>query len=295
MNIPTKTLKNGFQMPVYSLGLWQMGGRFDRDDTKDEAEIAAIRRAIDAGVTHIDTAESYGDGHAEELLKEAIKHYDRSKLFISTKVSGDHQGYDGTKEALRKSLERMGLDYVDLFMIHRFPNKDISIADTMRAIDEMVDEGLIRHVGVSNCTPKRFDEAQKHTKNKIVYNQVHFNVQYREIEEYDLLAHAEENDYFIAAWRPVQKGSLEKADVLREIAEKYGKTEYQVAINWLISQKNVITLSKTSNPDHLEENLGGLNWTMDEEDIELIRREFPDKKFVSDAVPLDYEADTEPK
>ncbi len=293
MNIPTKTLKNGFTMPVYGLGLWQMGGRLETDTSNDDNEIAAIRRAIDAGVHHIDTAEVYGNGHAEELLKIAIEPYDRSILFISTKVRADNQGYEGTKNALKNSLNRMGLEYVDLYMIHRFPEPGISIEDTMRAIDEMVDEGLIKYVGVSNCTPKRFDEVQKHSTNKIVYNQLHYNVQYREIEDYDILQHARENDYFIAAWRPVQKGLLPQSDMMQEIADKYGKTQTQVAINWLVSQDNVITLSKTSSPQHLEENLGALDWQMEDEDIERIRKEFPDQQSRSEAVPLNYKADVE--
>lgn len=289
--IPLKTLENGFSIPVYGLGLWGIGGRFEQDHTNDSESIEAIRYAISQGVTHIDTAEAYGDGHAEEILGRAIDDIDRKKLFISTKVASFNQGYKNTKSALYKSLDRMKLDYVDLFLIHRLAEPGISNEDTMRAIDELYDEGLVKNIGVCNLTPKRFDTIQSYTKNKIVYNQVHYNVQYREAEAYGLPRHAIEKDYILAAWRPVQKGLLPHSEIMSSMADKYGKTETQVAINWLISQKNIVTLSKTSNPDHLRENLGALDFIMDDDDIEKIRREFPDQKTVSDAVPLDYNSD----
>jgi diketogulonate reductase-like aldo/keto reductase len=291
MSIPTKKLSDGFELPVYGLGLWQMGGRWEADDSEDEKEVAAIRLALDNGITHIDTAESYGNGHAEEILNKALEGYDRSKLIIATKVSANNQTYEGVHKSFRASLERMGLDYVDLYMLHRFPEPGIDIADTMRAMDELVEQGLVKHIGVCNMSPNRFDEVQKHTKNKLVCNQVHYNVQYREIEQKGVLQHAQDNDVMLVAWRPVQKGVLPESELITEIAAKYGKTNTQVVINWLISQKNVVTISKTSNPEHLKENLGAIDWEMDEADIERIRNEFPDQQSVSDAVPLDYEAD----
>ncbi len=291
MNIPTKKLQSGFELPVYGLGIWQMGGRLEADSTKDDEEIKAIRAALDAGITHIDTAESYGDGHAEELLKQALVGRDRSKLIIATKVSAHNQSYEGVHKSFQASLSRMGLDYVDLYLLHRFPEPGIDIADTMRAMDELVEQGLVKNIGVCNMTPLRFNEAQKLTKNKLVCNQVHYNVQYREIEDKGVLEHSQENDVLLVAWRPLQKGILPDSPLINEMAAKYNKTPAQIALNWLISQKNVVTLSKTSNVQHLHENLGALGWSLEDADIERIRTEYPDQQLVSDAVPLDYEAD----
>lgn len=106
MNIPTKKLTTGFELPVYGLGLWQMGGRWEADASNDAQEIEAIRAAIDAGITHIDTAESYGDGHAEELLGKALESYDRTKLFIASKVSKDNQSYEDLHRSFEASLKR---------------------------------------------------------------------------------------------------------------------------------------------------------------------------------------------
>ncbi len=294
MDIPTKKLKSGFELPVYGLGLWEMGGRWENDTSKDTTEVTALQAALASGITHFDTAESYGNGHAETLLGEAIRGADRSKLIIATKVSAPHQSHDDLRRSFDASLKRLGTDYVDLYLLHRFPIPGIDIVDTMRAMDELVEQGLVKNIGVCNMTPNRFNEAQKHTKNKLVCNQVHYNVQYREIERTGVLEHCQDNDVMLVAWRPLQKGSLLNSPLLGELAKKYNRTPAQIAINWLISQDNVVTLSKTSNLDHLKENLGAIAWAMEAKDIERIRSDFTDQKSVSDAVPLDYEADINP-
>ena len=294
MKIPIKKLDNGFELPVYGLGLWGIGGRWDTDTSKDTSEILALQAALALGITHFDTAEGYGDGHAEELLGQAIKGADRRRLVIATKVAASHQSYEGIYRSLEASLKRLETDYVDLYLLHRYPEPGIHIADTMRAMDELVAQGLVRSIGVSNMTPNRFNEAQKHTKNKLVCNQVHYNVQYREIEKIGILKQCQANDVLLVAWRPLQKGTILSSPLLNELAQKYGKTPAQVAINWLISQKNVVTLSKTSTVSHLKENLGAVDWTMETEDIERVRSDFLDQKDVSDAVPLNYKADIKP-
>jgi diketogulonate reductase-like aldo/keto reductase len=294
VTIPIKKLENGFELPVYGLGLWEMGGRREADASNDNHEVQAIRAAIDVGITHIDTAESYGNGHAEELLGQAIQGYDRSNLIIATKVSGEHQTYEGVLAACENSLKRIGTDYIDLYMLHRFPDPGIDIADSMRAMNELVRIGKVKNIGVCNMTQRRFNEAQNLTQNKIVCNQLHYNVQYREVEERGLLKHAQSNDVMLVAWRPLQKGMLPNASIVDELALKYNKTQSQIAINWLVSQRNVVTIAKTSSIDHLNENLGAIDWVMEQDDIERMRREFPLQQTASDAVPLDYTADTPP-
>ncbi len=294
MNLPTKTLKSGFSLPVYGLGTWQMGGRFERDESNDEAEVAAIKAAIEHGITHIDTAESYGAGHAEELVAEALKGYEREKLIIATKVSGDHQGYSSVMKAIEASLKRLNMSYVDLYLLHRYPEPGISIEETMKAMDELVEQGVVKNIGVCNMTANRVSEAQKFSKNKIVYNQLHYSLECREAVARGVLKYCQDNDIFISAWGPLSKGSLRNAPVLEEIAKKYGKTPYQVALNWLISQPSVITIPKTTQVEHLEENLGALGWELSAEDIAKLTKEFPNQMQVSDRVPLDYEADIAP-
>src|SRR5579864_3878257 len=152
MNLPLKSLKSGFSLPVYGLGTWEMGGRTEADHTQDEKAITAIKASIDHGITHIDTAESYGAGHCEELVSQAIKGYDRTKLLIATKVSAHHQSYDDLLRAFEASLKRLDLDYIDLYLLHRYPYPGIPIGDTMRAMDRLVSEGLVKQIGVCNLS-----------------------------------------------------------------------------------------------------------------------------------------------
>lgn len=293
MDIPVKTLKSGFTLPSYGLGLWDIGGKLEADSSHDAEAIEAIRAAIELGITHIDTAEVYGNGHTEELLGQAIQGYDRSKLIIATKVAAWNQNYDDLHRSFAASLQRLGTDYVDMYLLHRYPEPGTDIAGTMRALDELVAQGVIRHIGVCNMTPNRFHEVQKLTENKLVCNQVHYNLKVREAERYGIVKQCQDDDAFLVSWGPVQKGALPDVPLIAELAEKYGKTPTQIAINWLVSQQNVAAISKTSSLEHLKENLGALDWQMDAEDIERIRSEYPDQMDTSNRVPLDYDADIE--
>lgn len=286
--IPTKKLKSGFEMPVYGLGTWQMGGRETRDPSNnDDADIQAIKSAIDKGVTHIDTAESYADGFAEVLIGKAIENYDRNRLFIASKVRDENLRYDDLINSEKESMKRMGVKYLDLYYIHH-PSLTIPIAETMRAMDTLYEEGLIKNIAVSDFNLEEFQKAQSYSKYKIVANQLHLNLKYREAERRGLLKYCQENDVMFVAWRPLQKGVLleSESSIVQKLAEKYQKTSAQIAINWLISQENIVTLSKTRDLKHLEDNLGALNWQMDKEDIEKLDKEYPDQKDISDVIPL---------
>jgi len=288
MKIPMKKLKSGFEMPVFGLGTWEMGGRMTRDfENDDKRDIAAIRKAIELGVTHIDTAESYADGHSETLVGEAIAGLDRSKLFLVSKVRKDNLKYEDLLKSCKATLVRMKTDYLDLYLIHS-PSPDVPIEDTFRAMDKLVENGLVKNIGVSNFRTERLKEAQKHTKNKIVANQVYYNLIMREPEHEGLLDYCQKNDVFLEAYRPVEKGAVLKdvAPILSEMAAKYHKTPAQIAINWLISQGNVVTIAKTSNAAHLEENLGAVGWQMDKSDVERLRKEFPNTIEVPETLPL---------
>lgn len=293
VDIPVKTLSSGFSLPVYGLGTWEMGGGMTSDYTDDVRYVHAIQYAIESGITHIDTAEMYGAGHSEELIAAAMKGFDRAQLLIASKVMvGMEGGYDGVLRACEASLNRLQTDYLDLYMLHRAPGHDT--AEIMRALDRLVDEGMVRNIGACNFTAHRFEEIQNMTANKLVCNQVHYSLDCREIVDKGVLHYCQQNDVFITAWGPLGKGALDTATILNEIAKKYGKTPYQVALNWLISQQNIITIPKTSSPEHLKENLGALGWELESEDMQRLADEFPNQQLVSSRVPLDYEADITP-
>jgi len=289
MNIPTKKLNTGFEMPVFGLGTYGMG-----EGAGDQKEINAIKTAVEAGISHIDTAEVYANGHCEELVGEAIKNYDRRKLFLVSKVAQHNLSYRGINQAIQDSLTRLQTDYLDLYLMHRCPGED-KFEETTQAMNELVDQNIVKYIGISNVNAEHTKALCALTKHPFVVNQVHYNLQFREPVSDGLLEFCQSRDMFLEAWRPVNKGDNNKSgtnitkqgiDILDEMCKKYKKTPAQIAINWLISQKNVITLAKSTNIDHLKENLGAIGWDMEPEDINHLGKEFPDQKFVSDTVPL---------
>jgi len=273
-NMEFARLTHNVNLPVLGLGTWDMGGQLMPDTTRDQAEVQAIKTAIMLGMTHIDTAEMYGRGHSEELVGEAIADFKRENLFITTKVSPEHLRYDDVIAAATASLRRLKTDNIDLYLIH-VPNPTIPIQETMKAFDFLCKEGVVRFVGVSNFTVDQIKEAQKYTQNKIVANQIEYNLltrnrggEYTSGMESTIIPYCQENDIVVIAYKPLARGMLARPGfkILDELAEKYNKTPAQIAINWLISKQGIITIPKATNIAHLKENLGGIMWTMEHED-----------------------------
>ncbi|MGC9599585.1 MAG: aldo/keto reductase [Minisyncoccia bacterium] len=275
MGMPVKKLKNGFAMPVFGIGTWYMGGGLEADTRNDEKDIHALRASMDVGITHIDSAELYGRGHAEELVGQAIQGRNRSTLFLVSKVFKEHLKHEDVLASCRASLGRLGTEYLDLYLVHA-PNPDIPIRETMKAFDELKEQGLIKNIGVSNFNVEQLEAARAATKNPIVVDQLHYSLAYRTWQ--DAVEYCEENDILITAYRPVERGVLTTPGVaiLDAMCRKYKKTPAQVAIQWLISQDNVVTIAKMSSADHLNENLGALGWNMDIRDVEKLKKEFPE-------------------
>lgn len=252
-----------------------------RDTSKDSEGIAAIKNAIELGYTHIDTAEMYGAGHSEELVGLAINDFDRDSLFITTKVLPEHLRYKDVIESAEGSLKRLKTDYIDMYLIH-IPNPEIPIRETMQAMDFLVRQDKIGLIGVSNFSCEQLKEAQGYTENKIANNQIEYNLLTRHSGMYNvnveskIIPYCQENDIIITAWAPLARGRLfqEKNKLLEELAAKYNKTLSQIAINWLISKKNVITIPKSTNTEHLKENLGALGWKLSEDDTKRLDEAF---------------------
>ena len=253
----------------------------------DQADIAAIRFAVDSGIIHIDTGEIYASGHTETLIGEAIRQYDRKGVFLASKVGRDNLGYDKILHSCKNSLERLGTDYLNLYLLHVYKT-DVPLKDSIRALDTLMEEGRIRNMGVCNFTKEHLSEAQSYTKHKIVCNQVHYNLMFRQPETTGLLEYCQNNDIFLSAYRPIERGYFieNTPPILQEMCEKYQKTPSQIAVNWLISQPYVITFSKTRHINHLNENLNALDWHMENGDMENLKEFLPDWQNMPKAIPL---------
>lgn len=257
----------GEMVPEIGLGTWNYRGG-----------VQALRKGIELGATLVDTAEGY---YTEDVVGEAVKGI-RDQVFIATKVSGRHLDYDGVLRAAEGSLIQLETDYIDLYQIH-WPNPRFPIKGTMKAMEKLVDDGVVKYIGVSNFTLEEIEEAQAYMRNhQIVSNQVLYNLNSREIE-YDLLPYCQKHQIIIMAYTPLDNGNLAKRSslfkrnklkVLEQIASETNKTTAQVALNWCISKPYVIAIPKSDSVKRTVENCGASGWTLSPEQIDRLDEAF---------------------
>jgi len=256
-------ITKGVSIPILGLGTWGMGGKETPDKVRDSETVTAIRMAVELGLTHIDTAEYYGAGHAEELVGEAIEGTDRKKLFITSKVWHNHLHRDDLLRSMKASLGRLGIDQVDLYLVH-WPHLEVPLKETMGAMEECVREGYTRFIGVSNFSAQLMEEAQGYLRdNRLVANQVQYSLLDQK-PRMELLPACRKMGVSLVAYRPLERGAILQApnSVMDEIAKTRGKSRVQVALNWLIAQDGVFTIPKSTNPVHIMEFLGALGWRL---------------------------------
>ena len=278
-----KQTRSSFQLPKLGLGTWKIGGEREVDNTHDEKWVTLIKAAIALGYRHIDTAPSYGAGHAEELIGRAINSQDRKKLILATKVSASELAYQRCIDSAHQSLERLSVDYLDILYIHA-PNPEVPLSETMRAMDDLVASGVTKHIAVSNFTVEQLQEAESYTNHEIVANQIEYNLRTREHSHYAecvhmesrILPYCQQKNIFIVASRPLDRGTiLEPNPLMDEMVNKYQKTKAQIALNWLLSQANVAAIVKSSTIEHLEENYHATEWHLEPKDVEKLRIGYP--------------------
>jgi len=227
----------------------------DEDAAKD-----VLRHVVDLGVDFVDTADSYGPGVSERLIREALHPYDDPDVFVATK-GGLLRNRDGEwkpmgdpdylKNAHFASLDRLGVDSIDLYQHHR-PDPEVPVEDSLHALAELQDEGVIEHVGVSNYSVEQLERASDVVDVATVQNR--FNLSYR--EERDVLEWCEDNDAGFVPWYPLAAGDLEDDEAVDEVAAAHDATREQIALAWLLHTSDVtLPIPGTSSVEHLEENV----------------------------------------
>lgn len=257
----------GVMISEIGLGTWRYKGSAE-----------TLRAGIELGVTLIDTAEGY---YTEDIVGEAIKGI-RDKVFIATKVSGRNLAYDSVHQSAEESLYKLGTDYIDLYQIH-WPNPSYPIRETMKAMGELVDRGLVKFIGVSNFGIDEIEEAQSYLNNhKIVSNQVRYNLNDRGIER-DLIPYCEDNGITIMAYTPLDDGTLtsngnlknsSKMRILEDISKEISKTMGQVSLNWCTSRPKVVAIPKSNSLERTIENCGASGWQLTPDQVERLDRAF---------------------
>lgn len=263
---------HGLSIPKIGFGTWNIGGGSYADPHADPASLAALRAALEIGYTHFDTAESYAAGHSEELVGRAVREskVKREDLFITTKVSEDHLQYDQVLRACENSLRRLGMDYVDLYLIHWPPRVGAALNDAFRALNQLVREGKVKHLGVSNFKLKLLKQAQSLSETPLLTNQVPYRLPDKAYVENGVIEYCQQNDILITAYSPVKFRNLPVNKTVHAIAEAHSATPFQIALAWLVAQPRVITIPMSLNPQHIRENFAAAQIELSKEEFETL-------------------------
>ncbi|MCF8273524.1 MAG: aldo/keto reductase [Flavobacteriaceae bacterium] len=267
ISIPTVKLNNGLLMPRVGFGT---------NTLKGDIGIRSVSDAISVGFRLIDTAHIYGN---EEFVGEGIKRsgIDRKELFITSKLWVDFAGYESTKKAFETSINKIGVDYLDLYLIHR-PKGDVK--GSWKAMEELVKAGKIRAIGVSNFTSEQLEDMKEYAEMQPAINQIETHVFFQEKDSYPYLQASETQ---MEAWSPFAAGrnGIFENETLASIGKKHNKSISQVCLRWHF-QRNVVAIPRSTNKDHMIENLNIFDFELDEVDMKTIstldlnRTQFPE-------------------
>ncbi len=255
------------------MGTWGIGGK----RTSDVECVAALTYGLDLGMSLIDTAEMYHGGHSEEVVGQALKPRSDT-VFVASKVSPSHFSHDDVLRSARKSLKRLGLKQMDLYQLH-WPNSRIPITETMKAMEKLVTDGSIKHIGVSNFSVHQMQEAQRGLSTRqIVSNQVEYSLLERSIES-DIIPYCEREGITVIAYSPLAQGKIpigrgESFTVLDQVASKVGKSRNQVALSWLLHNDQIVVIPKAVKKEHLKENAEVSDFRLSHDNHKLLSRAF---------------------
>ena len=269
-----KVTINNQVLPALGIGTWEIG---DDPKLRDE-EIAAIRAGLDAGLSVIDTAEMYGNGRSEKLVGEAIKPYQRAKIFLISKVLPQNASRSKMRQSLQNSLQRLQTDYLDLYLYHW--RGMVPLSETVSELQALQNEGLIRSWGVSNFDIDDMEELwQLPEGQNCVVNEDLYNLETRGIE-YSLLPWQREHHVPLIAYSPLGRGpkmgsTMMKNEAVLQVAEKHQASAYQILLAWVMQQPDVLAIPKSSSSKHLLSNLKALDIELTPEDLQILEKAYP--------------------
>jgi 2,5-diketo-D-gluconate reductase B len=245
------------------------------ENTDYEVCANSVETALNAGYRHVDTAEGYDNEAAvgDGIVTSGV---DREDVFLATKVSPDNLAYDDVLDHARASIDRLGVETLDLLYVH-WPIRAYDREATLAAFDELYDDGLIRNVGLSNFTPELLEAAIETLEAPLFAHQVECHPLFQQDE---LRAMAREHGHHLVAYTPLAKGDVTDVPELVDIAEKHDATPAQVALSWLLSKESVSAIPKSATPEHIRENFGALEVTLDDEDVSRIDDIDREKRYV---------------
>ena len=258
-------------LPKIGFGTWKIGGESSPNPKMDSISLAALRSALELGYTHIDTAENYAAGHAEELIGQAVREtrIKRELLFITSKVAPEHLTYDQVIRSCEGSLRRLQMDYVDLYLVH-WPSAGMKLEGTFWALNQLVKDGKVKHLGVSNFDVKLLKQSQALSATPIITNQVPYSTSDRSFVKNGVLEYCQQNNILLTAYSPVNQGNFRVTNTLQSIAQAHSATPHQIALAWLVQQPRVITIPTSFNPGHIKQNWDAADIVLSDEEMKQL-------------------------
>lgn len=258
-------------LPKIGFGTWSIGGSSYPDPSLDSASLAALRSALEVGYTHFDTAEAYASGHCEELIGRAIRETNtkREDVFITTKVSPEHLSYNNVLRACENSLRHLNMEYIDLYLIH-WPGRGTNYEETFRALNKLVQDGKVKHLGVSNFKLKLLKEVQQFSETPIITNQIPYRLPDKTYLENGVVEYCQQNDILVTAYSPVKFRNLAVNKTVKAIADAHFATPFQIALAWLVAQPRVITIPMSYKQQHIKENFEAANIELTTEEFKIL-------------------------
>lgn len=258
-------------LPKLGFGTWKIGGNSSPNFSRDSRSLSALRYALEIGYTHFDTAEMYAGGHAEELVGRAIREsgIERKSVFITTKVMPPHLKYEQVLAACEGSLKRLGMEYIDLYLIH-WPESGMKLAETFRALNQLVREGRVKNLGVSNFSLKLLQRSETLSETPILTNQVPYSLADRSYVRNGVLEYCRQNDIVVTAYSPLDEGCLHVNKTLQAIANSHRAAPYQIALAWIVSQPRLITIPMSFDPAHIKENIEAVDIVLTEQETQSL-------------------------
>jgi diketogulonate reductase-like aldo/keto reductase len=250
------------KVSVVGMGTWRIGNFHTVEERAEQ--VRALRRGVELGMNLIDTAEIYGAGQSEELVGEAVKDF-RDRVIIASKVAPGHLHYDQVIRSCRASLMRLGTAHIDLYQDH-WPDSAVPIKETMSAMEELVREGAIRYIGVSNFNVAETEEAREALpRSELVSNQVEYSLSNRYVER-EILPYCAREKLTLVAYSPLAQGNI-AGSIPRALLEKHTMTAAQVMLNWVTRHEQVVAIPKTGSVQHMEENASSISAKLTAEEL----------------------------
>ena len=246
--------RTGEKISAIGMGTWRIGSYHSAEERV--AQVRALQKGVELGMNFIDTAEIYASGRSEEVVGEAVKEL-RDRVFIASKVAPGHLHHDDVIRACQASLQRLGTRHIDLYQVH-WPDSSVPIKETMSAMEGLVKNGSIRHIGVSNFSVKETDDARAAlAKSEIASNQVEYSLSNRYVEP-DILPYCRKEKLTLIAYSPLARGRI--ADTIPQaLLRKYNMTPAQMMLNWVTRDEQVVAIPKAADIGHLEENAASVS------------------------------------